>query len=301
MTIRTPMVVVTAAALLAGYPVAGLSDEAEEATVAITGGAFIMGAEVEDDHRPPHEVIVGDFLMDRREVTNAEYAEFCRTTERDLPEFWGIDELRSGPGYPDHPVVGVTWHDALAFCEWRGMRLPTEAEWEYAARGGLEGKKWPWGDEIDSGKANFNPSEGQADGQHLGGALPGREPCGRRLLGYLAGGLFHAQRLRSVRHGREHRRVGRRLVRPGFLRREPGREPDGTRKEQVPVGAGRRLALGPVLHPCLPSNGSPRLLGGHQRRLSLRRRCARSNRIDTVIGGSRKGGTLPRPFPAIVQ
>lgn len=160
MTIRAPMVVVTAAAMLAGYPVAGLSDGAEEATAAITGGTFFMGAEVEDDHRPPHEVSVSDFLMDRREVTNAEYAEFCRTTGRDLPEFWGIDEFRSGPGYPDHPVVGVTWHDARTFCEWRGMRLPTEAEWEFAARGGLEGKKWPWGDEIDSEKANFNPSEG---------------------------------------------------------------------------------------------------------------------------------------------
>ncbi len=69
------MVGVAATALLAWYPVAGLLDEAEEATVAITGGTFIMGAEVEDDHRPPHEVGVGDFLMDRREVTNAEYTE----------------------------------------------------------------------------------------------------------------------------------------------------------------------------------------------------------------------------------
>ncbi len=144
--------------IVSALPVAGADQTST--TVAIPGGAYVMGAEIEDDHQPPHEVMVNPFLMDRREVTNAEYASFCRKTERDLPEFWGIDELSSGADFPDHPVVGVTWHDASEFCAWRGMRLPTEAEWEYAARGGLEGKKWPWGDEIDTEKANYNPSDG---------------------------------------------------------------------------------------------------------------------------------------------
>ena len=119
-----------------------------------------MGSKVEDDHSPPHMVQVTDFLLDRREVTNAQYAEFCEATDHELPQFWEVERFSSGPDYPDHPVVGTTWHDALAFCRWRGMRLPTEAEWEYAAKGGLLGKKFPWGDKIDPENANYHPSDG---------------------------------------------------------------------------------------------------------------------------------------------
>ncbi len=149
-----------AALLVSTWIVAG--GEENSTTVLIPGGGFVMGAEVESDHQPPHSVAVADFVMDIHEVTNVEYTEFCRETGRNLPEFWGIEELMSGPGFPDHPVVGVTWHDAGDYCVWRGMRLPTEAEWEYAARGGLEAKKWPWGDEIDPGMANYSPSGGLA-------------------------------------------------------------------------------------------------------------------------------------------
>ena len=143
-----------AVTLLVTCSVAEAADEASLKTDPIPGGTFVMGAEIEDDHQPPHEVTVDGFVMDRHEVTNAEYAEFCAAKGRNLPEFWEIDELRSGPAFPDHPVVGVTWGDASDYCGWRGMRLPTEAEWEWAARGGLEGKKWPWGDEIDPERAN---------------------------------------------------------------------------------------------------------------------------------------------------
>ena len=147
-------------ALLFVSPIVASADEPTSTTVVIPGGTFVMGAEVEDDHQPPHEVTVVSFVMDVHEVTNTEYAEFCREVGRNDPEFWGIDELRSGPDFPEHPVVGVTWRDTNDYCEWRGMRLPTEAEWEYAARGGLEENKWPWGDEIDPEKANYNPSDG---------------------------------------------------------------------------------------------------------------------------------------------
>ncbi len=128
--------------------------------VLIPGGEFLMGVDGEGDCSPVHKVYVDSFYIDRCEVTNAEFEEFCAETGRDLPLFWGIEEFHCGADFPDHPVIGVTWSDATAYAEWKGMRLPTEAEWEYAARGGLVGKKFPSGDEIDGTMANYWRSEG---------------------------------------------------------------------------------------------------------------------------------------------
>jgi iron(II)-dependent oxidoreductase len=133
--------------------------------VLIPGGAFAMGAKGEGDHSPHHEVSIGAFYIDRYEVTNAQYYEFCEASARRLPEFWGMEAFRSGPDYPEHPVVGISWYDARAYAEWAGKRLPTEAEWEYAARGGLTDKEYPHGDGIDSTTANFTKAE-------LGGPVP---------------------------------------------------------------------------------------------------------------------------------
>ena len=114
-----------------------------------------MGAEGEGDFSPTHRVTLQAFYLDSKEVTNAQYDAFCRETDCLRPEFWGMAIYRSGPQYPDHPVVGVSWGDARAFCEWAGKRLPTEAEWEYAARGGMEGMKYPYGDDRDPEMANY--------------------------------------------------------------------------------------------------------------------------------------------------
>jgi formylglycine-generating enzyme required for sulfatase activity len=125
----------------------------------VPGGSFIMGKSpgpgpgyVDD---PVHRVKVDSFLLDKYEVTNAQYYEFCRETGHPLPEFWGMDVFYCGLKYPDHPVVWVTWVDASNYAAWAGKRLPTEAEWEYAARGGLAQKNFPSGDEMDSTLANY--------------------------------------------------------------------------------------------------------------------------------------------------
>ena len=124
----------------------------------IPAGEFVMGREGSGDNSPPHPVRLSAFFLDRYEVTNAEYAAFCKATGRDLPLFWGTDLFHSGPKYPDHPVVFVSNSDARDYAVWRGKRLPTEAEWECAARGGLVGRDYVDGDALDSSKVNFTRS-----------------------------------------------------------------------------------------------------------------------------------------------
>ena len=130
--------------------------------VLIPAGSFEMGsndAEADDDERPVHTVHLDAFYMDVYEVTNAQFKAFVDAnpgwaqTLWDLgfkTDVWGHLADWNGNDYPageaDYPVTGVSWYAAMAYAEWAGKRLPTEAEWEYAARGGLAGKKYPWGD-----------------------------------------------------------------------------------------------------------------------------------------------------------
>jgi len=132
-----------------------LAEEVTAEMVLIPGGEFMMGREGEGDFSPPHIVFLDSFYIDRYEVTNTQYFRFCEDTGRDLPEFWVMDEFRSGPGYPDNPVTGVSWYDASDYAEWCGKRLPTEAEWEYAARGGLDGMYYSNADTLGAAAANY--------------------------------------------------------------------------------------------------------------------------------------------------
>lgn len=112
----------------------------------IPEGPFEMGSTADNanvDEQPVHTVYLDAFYMDKREVTVRAYRHFVEETRHRVPD-WEQVALYS-PTY-DHPIVFVSWHDAMVYAKWAGKRLPTEAEWEKAARGNLVGKTYPWGD-----------------------------------------------------------------------------------------------------------------------------------------------------------
>ena len=135
----------------------------------IPAGSFQMGSNENSDEQPIHTVTLDAYYIDQYEVTNAEYADFlnARGNQSEGGVTWLVEgdsdvlitqnggEWQPKSGYGNYPVVGVSWYGAAAYCEWRGARLPTEAEWEKAARGGLEGKQYPWGDTISCADANY--------------------------------------------------------------------------------------------------------------------------------------------------
>jgi formylglycine-generating enzyme required for sulfatase activity len=142
--------------------------------VLIPAGPFAMGAgDGEADEQPPHEVYVDAFYMDRYPVTNAEYAEFLNIfgNQKEGGKKWlDTDSLlspllckiqeKNGQFVPkrrfeNHPVVKVSWYGAMAYARWKGKRLPTEAEWEKAARGGLPGQMYVFGNKLASCQANI--------------------------------------------------------------------------------------------------------------------------------------------------
>jgi len=102
-----------------------------------------MGSEKgQDNERPIHRVWLDEFSLAECQVTHAEYAQFLAATGHAQPAHWNDPNFVS----PEQPVVAVSWFDAVAYCEWlAGFRLPTEAEWEFAARGGFEQQLYPWG------------------------------------------------------------------------------------------------------------------------------------------------------------
>jgi len=125
--------------------------------VYIPAGEFIMGSDEAYDERPPRRVYLDAFYIDRYPVTNREYKLFVEATGHPPPPHWAAYGNSYPPGKADHPVVGVCWFDARDYAAWVGKRLPTEAEWEKAARG-TDGRRYPWGDEFDPQRCNTDIS-----------------------------------------------------------------------------------------------------------------------------------------------
>jgi len=103
------------------------------------------------DDLPAHLTHIDIFFIDKTEVIQDDYAKFVQATKHRAPFHWKDGRIPEGKG--QFPIYNVSWDDADTYCKWAGKRLPTEAEWEKAARGGLEKKRYPWGDELRPGTA----------------------------------------------------------------------------------------------------------------------------------------------------
>ena len=115
--------------------------------IRIEGASFTMGSEREADERPPHSVTLAGFYIARTELTNAQYRRYCDDTQTMPPPDPGFEGMADYfLRFPDHPVVRLSWNDARDYCAWAGLVLPTEAQWEYAARG-MDDRVFPWGNE----------------------------------------------------------------------------------------------------------------------------------------------------------
>ena len=266
------------------------------------------GAYPADGESPVHNVELRPFRIDAVAVSIARFGEFVEATgfvteaERfgwsfvfggflpdDFPDTRGVANAPwwrqvyganwrhpAGPAsgitdIADHPVTHVSWNDAQAFCSWSGTRLPTEAEWEYAARGGRPSSIFPWGDELEP--------EGEHRMNVFQGTFPADNTLGRWIRRHCAGRFIPAERLRALQHHRQRVGVVRRLVRPRVLRRQRAPQPRRSDVGHAPCDARRLVPVPRLVLPALPGRGAQRQ---HSRQLHRQPRLPR--RHDRVTG-----------------
>lgn len=168
----TPAPVVEATAAPTAPPA---ESSAPEGMVFVPGGQLLVGREDGDEYeRPAHLASISPFYLDKTEVTNADYKKFVEATSHGAPAGWQASTFPEGT--EQYPVTGVTWEDATAYAAWAHKRLPTEEEWEFAARG-TDGRRYPWGFEWRTGLADVAVSKTDkrqlvAVGQYPKGASP---------------------------------------------------------------------------------------------------------------------------------
>jgi len=149
----------------------GFSDD----MVYIPAGEFTMGSnEWWPKSQPEHKKVTDAFYMDKYEVTNKRYKKFVEAVKRTPPAYWVNGKFPAER--VDHPVVFVSWYDANDFCRWEGKRLPTEPEWEKAARG-TDKRTFPWGDKFEAKRGNM-PQLGKNDTMPVGNFENGKSPYG---------------------------------------------------------------------------------------------------------------------------
>ena len=154
--------------------------------VLVPAGEFTMGSEEgDDDEQPIHRVVLDSFYLDQFEVTNGRFAKFVAAIQSEPP--WGFADQETPVVHADRPVRWVNWMDAIGYCLWAGKRLPTEAEWEKAARG-TDGRVYPWGNEPPTAAhAVFGLKEGDETVSPIGNRDQGQSPYG---VHDLAGNLY---------------------------------------------------------------------------------------------------------------
>ena len=154
--------------------------------VLVPAGEFTMGSEQgDDDEQPVHRVFLDSFYLDTFEVTNGQFAKFVAAIQSEPP--WGFADQETPVVRADQPVRWVNWLEATGYCLWAGKRLPTEAEWEKAARG-TDGRVYPWGNEPPTPiHAVFGLKEGAETVSPIGNRDKGMSPYG---VHDLAGNLY---------------------------------------------------------------------------------------------------------------
>jgi serine/threonine-protein kinase len=143
--------------------------------ILIPAGYFLMGSSTgQPNERPEHPVILNGFFLDETEVTNAQYRECVADGGCTLPpnvDAFTYQNYRDSPDFDTYPVIAVNWDQANAYCQWAGKRLPTEAEWEYAASG-PDNLIWPWGNTFDPSLSAASAPDTQPVGSYPDGASP---------------------------------------------------------------------------------------------------------------------------------